>query len=453
MILKKIEIFDSLIEIPLAKANTNSIRNDFSALAINESSLISSNFHERFSSLDELYEQSDNLAHEVLGKAIDLAMKSLASHEIYEITEEQIFSNFSGPYLTWDEDFEPISTQYEAIVENTSELDAHRTARRQNRSQWVGFNQKAVYQADAKNLISNVGHGAFNLIAKGVTAIGNNIKKDEIFKSRETISRICDGVSNIVNAVFLGTVDAINSLKQGSVYSYSNEEISKSEALVESIEKGRVPKEKILPNLLRAIEAYPYNQKIYTLIFFHLGGNSGNLDYLVTYFGMKNLDEERKKLFDNKLKEANIDTLLDFQSNVSALREYASEIEYQESESDLNKILETLKEKDFQIESEKYSIKTLKEYDQNLPALKNYAKEIKYDKFHNWASVLSNKLETEHEQEEAKRQQKKKEEDEFSKKSKFMQFMTSKDSSIQKKRGAISIVLIVIIYLLWKWNP
>lgn len=450
---QKIEIFDSTIEIPYEKINANTIRKDFRNLAISESFSVSSNFYSRFTNLDEFYEQSDNLAHEVLSKAIDQAMKSLAAYEIYEITEDQLFSRFTGPYVNWEEDLEPITARYEEIVENTAELDSHRTVRRQNRAKWMGFNQQAAYQADAKNLISNVGHGVFNMMAKGVTAIGNSIKKDEIFKSKSTVSRISDGVENLVNAVFLGAVDAINSLRPGIVHSYTNEEISKSEALVESIEKGRVPEEKILSSLLRAIESYPYNQKIYSLIFLHFGGNKGKLDSLVSYFGMENFDRERKKIFDKKIKETNLSTVSDFQSNVAALRDYANEIEYSEFESELDKILEALKEKDFSSEVAKHSLKTLAECDQNLPALEKFAQSIDYDKFSNWSANLRKKLELAQAQEEIKRQQQHREAEEFSKKSKFMQFMTSKDPAIKKKRGAITLALLVIIYCLWKWNP
>ncbi|MEQ4619018.1 MAG: hypothetical protein ABN482_13370 [Corticimicrobacter sp.] len=450
---KKIEIFGSSIEIPSAKINANLIRKDFNVLAINESDLILSNFYGRFSNLDDLYEQSDGLAHEVLSKAIDQAMKILASHEIYEVTEEQLYSRFAGAYVTWDEDFEPIAAQYETIAENTAELDAHRTARRQNRAKWVGFNQQAVYQADAKNLISNVGHGVFNLMAKGVTAIGNSIKKDEIFKNRETVSIVSDGVKNIINAVFLGTVDAINSFNPGVIYSYSSDEISKAAALVESIEKGRIPEEKILLNFLKAIEYYPYSQKIYTLIFQNFGGDNGKLNAIISYFGMRNLDSERKMLFDKRIKEANIYTIADFQHNIEILRGYASRIEYPEAEFELEKMLEELKEKDFTSEVAKYSLKTLVECDHNLPILEKYSKSINYDKFSSWASSVRGSLEVKQKQEEIKQQQQQQKEEEFAKKSKFMQFMTSDDPSTKKKRGFITLILLFLIYLLYKWNP
>jgi hypothetical protein len=450
---QKVEIFGSIIEISLEKINANAIRKDFTNLAVREYSSISIGFYGRFSDLDELYERSDDLAHEVLSKAIDQAMQSMAAQEIYEVTEEQLYSRFAAPYLTWNEDISSITAQYEEIVEGGAELDAHRTARRQNRAQWVGFNQQAVYQADAKNLISNVGHGVFNMMAKGVTAIGNSIKKDEIFKSKSTVSRISDGVENIVNAVFLGTVDAINSLKPGLVYAYTDEEILKSEALIESIEKGRVPTDKILPNLVRAIELYPYNQKIYALIFCHFGGNGGKLDSLVAYFGMKTLDGERKKIFDQKLKELDLSTVSDFLANVRALRDYAREIEYSESESELKKILESLKEKDFNNEIAKHSLRTIAECDRNLPVLEKFAQSIEYEKFSNWSASLRRKLELAQAQEETTRQEQRKAEEEFAKKSKFMQFMTSQNPIIKKKRGAIALLLLVAIYFLWKWNP
>ncbi|WP_233808927.1 hypothetical protein [Paraburkholderia sp. HP33-1] len=444
----KIEIFDSFIEISCDKVNTNSIHKEFNSLTREQVNLLESNFYTRFANLDELYEKSDELAYDVLRKAIDQAMKSLATHEIYEIAEKQFLSRFVEPYATWEEDFEPIAAQYEAIVENTAELDAHRTARRQNRRQWVGFNQEAVYQADAKNVISNVGHGVFNLMAKGVTAIGNSVKKDEIFKSRKTVSQIINGVTNIINAAFLGTIDAINSVKPGTVYAYSAEEISKSKALVESVENGRIPMEKIPLNLIHAINFYPYSQKIYTLLFQNCGGDKGRLDAIITYFGMKNLDAEKRKLFENKLKELNASTVFEFQANVAALQQYADTIEYSDYESVLNKALEIVKENDFNNEVKKYPLQTLAECDQNLPLLEDYCTQIGYNKFRDWSSNIRRKIEAVHEQEEIKKQKA----EALAKKSKFMQFLLSDDPSTKKKRGALSLVLFAILFVLWHRN-
>mgnify|MGYP005855432487 CR=1 FL=1 len=448
---KKIEIFDSLIKIPSDKINTNTIRNEFNVLSKNESSTVVSDFYDRFSNLDELYNQSIDLVQEVLQKAIGLAMKTLSSYEIYEVTEEQFFSDFCVPYITWDDDFRSIATQYEEITENTANLDAHRTARRQNRSKWVGLNQKGVYDADAKNLFSNIGHGAFNLMAKAVTETQNSIKKDEIFKSKNTVSIVGSGVSNIVNAVFLGTIKAINTFKPKYVYSYSEDEISKSEALIEAIEKGRIPNENIIFNLLKAIEFYPYNQKIYTLILYYIGGDNGNLNTISAFFGMDNLNDERENLFLNKIKDKNISTTLEFYSNLTELRSYAKKIEYLEYDSVLDDFLEILKENDFKNEVLKYSLKTPAECDDNLPKLEEFAEKIKYSNFSDWSSNLRKEIEAIYQQEEIIKQQQKQEEEEFAKKSKFMQFMTSDDPSVKKKRGTVTLVLIISLYVLWQY--
>jgi predicted translin family RNA/ssDNA-binding protein len=445
----KFEIFDSLIEIAFAKTNANLIRLEFNELAANEVNQLRDNFYEKFSSLDELYEKSDDLAHDIMAKAITRAMKSLASYEIYDISEEQMYSHFISPYVRWDSDFEPIASRYEALVENAAQLDGHRTARRQGRAKWVGFNQKAVYDADAKNLISNVGHGAFNLMAKGVTAIGNSFKKDEIYKNRETVSQVADGVGNIVEAVYHGTVDALNLHRPGIVYSYSREEISKAKALVESVERGRVPEEKIFSNLQAAVESYPYIEEIYTLMLHTRGAGNGTLSVLAAYFGMSHLDGEKRRLFDTKLKEANLSNLTEFHSNTAKLHEYAELIDYPDAQSKLDKVLEKLKDKEFGQEVRKYSVQTLADLDQHAPSLQEFANRIEFEKFPDWMAARRQQLEAFKKEEEIKQQRA----DELATKSKFTQFLLSDDPSAKKKRGAITILLVIIIYVMWKWMP
>ena len=75
-----------------------------------------------------------------------------------------------------------IASKYEAIVEKTEDSHAYRTARRKNRDKWVGYNASGQGEAFAKNITSNIGHGVFNLAAAGLNAIGDSIKKNEIFK-------------------------------------------------------------------------------------------------------------------------------------------------------------------------------------------------------------------------------------------------------------------------------
>lgn len=442
---RRIELYGQIIVLDKNKFESNSIRIAFEAIATDWYEKINRSFHEYFSDLDDIYTNGNDLADVVRSESIERGMKFLSAHGIYDITEQQFYEKFMSSYDSWDEEFDVVASQYEAIVESTAELDAYRTARRQNRRQWVGYgSRESVNYADGQNLASNIQHGAFNLIAKGFTAIGNAIKKDEIFNSQETLDSVAMGLVNIVMAAFHATVDAVNSFSENkdTLYDYSAEEKSKSEAIVENVLKGRIPKDNILPSLIKAIEYYPYNRDVYLLLLNHFGGDNSHLDSAVSLFGVENLLSEKKKIFDaqrsqveltslagckanlsgleeyakyicyedfeeesksvlqaairrefdNKLNETDLRTVASCKANIPSLRNFANEIGYQGSAKDFLERINQAVDSDFNIEVSKYRLDTLENCNSNFPQLESYAKEIGYKNFEGWSTQTRNRV-------------------------------------------------------------
>ena len=83
------------------------------------------------------------------------------------------------------------------------------------------------------------------------------------------------------------TIDAINSEIGNKFHKYSNEEASKVEAIVEGISSGRIPEDKILPSLIKAIHLYPYNRDTYILFLSNFGDHDRSLEAIMNYFQLK----------------------------------------------------------------------------------------------------------------------------------------------------------------------
>lgn len=438
MEIKRLDLFGSVITLTPEKVSSNGIRTVFTHLERTQRRRITDKFFDLFVDLDGLYERADLIANEIRGLAINQAMNTLAANGLYEITEQQFFDRFMDPYDTWDQDFEPIAEAYEEMIERTAEIDAYRTARRKNRAQWVGFNQSAQYNADAKNLMSNLGHGVFNLMAKGVSAIGNAIKKDEIFKSPQTLARVRDGMGDIVAAAREGVSEALNTLKPGAVHRYSQIEVDRSVAIVENVQKGRISNSDVLPALLRAIDIFPYNRDIYALLLQHEGGDGGHLDEAVEYLGLVALDREKRKLFEARRQGVDLSTLEALDENLPVLtayalsinyasfskeasllrkeaargafdkrlhvlegaslaeilaqseklREYAVKIGVEGADEMLAHILAATRLREFNQEAAKYPLTLPEDCDHSLPILEEYARQIGFDGFNAWAEVM-----------------------------------------------------------------
>jgi hypothetical protein len=362
-----------------SKVRSNDAKVAFQRMAMSWRDKVSRDYTKLFSGLDDLYRKSEEISTEIRISAIDEGMKILASHEIFDLSAKVFYEQFMAGHDNWDEDFDVIGRQYEAIVEKTAELDAYRTARRQNRRKWVGYgSKKAVYSADADNMISNVGHGAFNLVAKGITAIGNSMKKDEIFKNPKTARQLEAGISNLIMAAYQATIDAVKSRKSEAIYRYTGDEESKVEAIVENIEKGRMPTENVLRSLITAINTYPYNRSIYPILLERFGSDGGALDVVVEYFGHFGLAAEKRKMFDERRSKIALDSLSDCRSNLPKLDEYAKYLGFDGFQGESQRLLKAAIEKEFRLKVKSVDLNSLAACRENISLLENYAAEIGY---------------------------------------------------------------------------
>ncbi|MFD3302358.1 hypothetical protein [Aquipseudomonas alcaligenes] len=324
-----LELYGQSVVISEPKVLANQIKRAFSKLANEWSEKVESNFYEMFSGLQDLYESGDSLGHTVRVKALEEGIKIITANGIYDIDEERFYDDFMSQYDDWDEDFGVLAEKYEAILDRTAAIDAHRTHRRQNRRMWVGYGtERAVQEADGKNIVNNVTHGVFNMLAKGVTAIGDSLKKDQIFKDPSTVQLVVQAVTNLVTAAYLATVDAINSEYEGKVHSYESDELKKAHAITSNLEKGNIPKESVIASAVRAIGIYPYSRSLYTILLRDFGADEGRLDQVVAFFGMDDLNPEKSKLFETRLNECSIKTESDLNSARTELEGYASQIGY-----------------------------------------------------------------------------------------------------------------------------
>lgn len=403
---KEINLYGSVISLSAQRVATNTIWVAFSRIAESWHKSITENFFNRFDNLEDLYRNGENLANEVRSSVIEQGMKCLSNVGIYHISEQQFYEQFFAPLDAWDENFESVAIQFEEIFNRTDELDSYRTARRQNRRQWVGYGAKsAVYEADGKNLVSNVGHGVFNLMAKGVTAIGNAIKKDEIFKAPSTKNAVVNGVANLIEAGFHATLAAINSEQAGTLHEPTADEISKARAIVENVNKGRIPKESVLPSLIKALEIYPYERDVYIALLSIFGGDNSRLDEAADYFGVASLQDVKQDLFEAKLSTVSLVTVKDCKSNLPWLQEFANNLCYKEFEGESKNFLDKAINAEFNEKIRTLELSSLAACNENLQYLSEFAKEIGYLNFDaDWIKIVNLAIENDFKREASKYQ-------------------------------------------------
>jgi hypothetical protein len=393
----QIEIYNQVFDLSPSKVLANSIRGVFGPIEKKWHDRIFNDFYKIFENLDDVYENANGLAQDALSETVNAALGILAKNSIYDIDEKNFLEEYLSKYEFWDDYFYLIASQYEAIIEETAQKDAYRTQRRLNRSKLVGFGsapsldngyRSAQSYANFSNTVDNLGHGIFNLMAKGVTAIGNSIKKDEIFKSQATLEAVDSAVCSIISASRDALIDALNVRGDGAIHIYSNEEIKRANAIWSNVESGRVPESDIQKQILSLFLIYPYDERIYTFLLTNFGANDGRLDVVAEFFGISALTGEKEKLFRSKLNDVDLSSVAAIRSNLKLLSEFARNIGYSNYAKDLKGLLDAAREKEFQQEVAKYQFQTNLECDDNLAKLGIFAKQMGYTRFAEWSAEV-----------------------------------------------------------------
>lgn len=397
----RIELYGHIIDLPAPKVFANSIRSTFKPIERKWHQIIIDDFYKIFKNLDDVYENSDKFAQDVLSESVNSALGILAKHSIYDVDERIFTDDYLRKYEVWHKYFEVIASEYESLIEETAQKDAYRTRRRLNRSRLVGFGpppskengyRTAQSYANFSNTVDNIGHGIFNMMAKGVTAIENSIKKDEIFKSPRTVEAIDSAVCSIISASKEAVIDVLNERYGGVVHTYTAEEMQKANAILINVENGRIPDSDVQKQILSLFAIYPYDERIYTHLLIRFGPDDGSLDKAAEYFGISILEDEKEKIFQSKLEEIDVSSVSAINSNIFFLEKFANNIGYSGYGKIIKKLLDATREKEFKLEVTKYELRNPTDFDENLSKLEKYACQIGYDHFEEWAAEVREKM-------------------------------------------------------------
>lgn len=324
------------VHVPPERAAYNRIRLKYQRLAEEAASGFSASYAETFKNIDDIHNKCTDQVIAMLRDAMEVAVQDVVTQGIYDIDLE-LFANYLGQYVTWEDDFAVVDDRYMAIVLKAEELDAYRTQRRESRGRWVGGGfglsgaVKGAMQAGALNVATGAVHGLFNLTAKGITAVGDAIKKNELYSAPSTKATLVDAVYRTIFAVHLGLIDAINDKKPGTITgAVTAEDQEKATRLVQNVEANRLPQDSIQQVLHEALSLDPYNERIYTLWLKNFGDRTGELDTVEGFFGMSVSARAKQDLIDARKATLDFSTAEACDASLAALTAYAESINYRD---------------------------------------------------------------------------------------------------------------------------
>jgi TPR repeat protein len=286
----------------------------------------------------------------LLLEAVEEAIRDLVAHGIYDVNVAE-FESYLSSFFSWDTDFAVIDEKYLAIVLKAEELDAYRTSRREGRGQWVGGGfgiggaVKGAMQAGAMNLATGALHGTFNLMAKGMTAVGDSMKKTALFADPATKTHLTDAVQQVVFNTHLALITALDDKKNLKGY-VTEDDVAKAARLLENVANGRVPNDAARRVLIEAVHLNPYDESFYHLWLKLFGDQSGELDAIEEFFGVSVSTKSKKDLLSVRKASLDLSTPEACERSLVDMEAYALSIGYRGFADDKAEILALAKRLD-----------------------------------------------------------------------------------------------------------
>lgn len=195
---KSFALFDRTLEIKDDRLLDIQIRRFVMALAENAQEDFKKFYKNKLHGMDDLIENGESGAFEILRSSAQNCAEALAALEIYTISASTIMEKMTASYF--EEEFRQLEDWYISLLNDEAQKDVYRRARRQNRSRWVGMGfglNGAAYastQAGVLNLASGAAHGAVNLVGKSFSLVGTSMSKSGMYNDPNTCKRLAQAL-------------------------------------------------------------------------------------------------------------------------------------------------------------------------------------------------------------------------------------------------------------------
>lgn len=315
------------------RAAYNHIRLAFQARAQAAADEFAQRYPQHFHNLDELHDTCWQVVSGYFQQAVDHAIQLLIERGIVDIDDQRFVEAYLPPYLSWDTDFAVVDDQYLEIVLEKEQRDAYRTARRQNRGRIIGGGfglegaVKGMATAGAANLAIGAAHGAFNLVAKGFSAIGDANKKRAIFDSPQTHQQLWSAVFRQVFNIHDALIDAIEARQPQTVHGRVGEaDAKRARSLLENLRKGRLAEHEAAGLLVQSLSLNPYDPDSYDFWLQQQGDVQRELETVARYFGIGIVTERKQAWMAKRQAELAFATPEQCHASLIPLQQYAESI-------------------------------------------------------------------------------------------------------------------------------
>ena len=300
---------DVSLEVPEGRLEVCRLKAKFDTFATEMRDEVMKSFDASFQDMRTFLEKGDEWAHGFIDRGADVVIRELAALDCYDIDRETWIEKYID-YSAWDASTKP----YRNMVADLDNEEAEKEARRAERTQDWGNtlsehktvvsededgNVEARDSIDGGNVVTNLGFaaasGLFNMIGRGMSKSAIDKRLKEAFESEVFRSGVENGIAASVANAYVAFIDYC--MKTGLKTDFipiTKEEIDKANRLLNNIERGLVPAEKVNAMIANAFVANPHSERIYRTLLLKGEDKDGSLTKIADFFRFQKLPNIKK---------------------------------------------------------------------------------------------------------------------------------------------------------------
>ena len=288
-----------------------------------------------FKTADDLFQQYPEALEAALSEASIMVANDIAANRIYDVDLVTIRTALDERAETVRDGFDRVQDQYVAILGRTAELDAQRTAARENRGRIIGGGfgvegaAKGIAEAAVANAAIGLIHGLANVTGKAASAVGDKRKKRELLTDPKTKATLADFLCRVVMQGYKLVASTVNESTATRVFDVVSDEAQrKAAAIVENVTSGRVPEAEAQATLVQALELDPFNDLAWKTWLERFGDKDGSVGASAKALGVAVAESHKAKLISQRKASLPWSTPEECRESCQTLEQYAASIAF-----------------------------------------------------------------------------------------------------------------------------
>ena len=300
------------VEVPEGRLEVCRLKDKFDDFAAGMRDEVMNSFDENFADMRAFLAGCDEWAHGFIDRGADMVIRELAALDCYDMDREEWIAKHID-YSTWDASTKPYRKMVAELDAEEAEKEVKRAARTEDWGNTYSEHKVTIHSdddgnaevrdnLDGGNIVANLGlsaaSGLFNMIGRGMSKSKIERQLKEAFESTEFRTGVESGILDSIANAYVAFIDYCmkNGVKTDYV-PFTKDELDKSNRLINNIERGIIPAEKLDAMIANALVASPHNERIYMMLLLNGEDKDGTLTKIAEFFHFRKLNSIKKAAF------------------------------------------------------------------------------------------------------------------------------------------------------------